>query len=92
MAALIDKCGTIKHYPLAMFQNVISKITRSSVAGNMDNIIPFSYSDSAMTSENKKNRRSTFRIQMKELCLSLKTKYDSLFNIRSKRPAFVLNI
>ena len=63
---------------------------RSSVTGKMDNGIPFSSSDSAMTSKKKKNRRATFKIKMKNICLSLKEKDDALFNIRSKRPACVL--
>ena len=38
--ALIDKFSTKKHYPLAMFRNGISKKTRSSVTGKMDDRIP----------------------------------------------------
>ena len=40
VAALIDKCGTTNNYSLAMYQNGISKDTRSSVTGNMENGIP----------------------------------------------------
>ena len=54
VAVLIDKCGTIKHYPLAMFLNSISKNTRSSVTGKIDNRIPPSSSDSVITSKKKK--------------------------------------
>ena len=57
----------------------------------MDDGIPSSSSDSAMTSKKKKNRRSTFKIQMKKYCLYLKAKDYALFKIRSKRPNFVLN-
>ena len=38
----IYKCGTNKHYPLAMFLNGISKKTRSSYIGIMEDGIPFS--------------------------------------------------
>ena len=34
--ALIDKCGNMKNYPLAMYQNGISKETRSSVTVKME--------------------------------------------------------
>ena len=57
----------------------------------MDDVIPLSSYDSAMTPKKKKNQRSTFKIQMKKHCLSLKSKDDELFKIRSKIPAFVLN-
>ena len=48
-----------------MFLNGISKMTRSSVIGIMDDGIPLSSSDSVMTSKEKKNHRATFKIQMK---------------------------
>ena len=89
MAALVDKSGTIKHYPLEMFQNGVSKETRLSLTGKMDNGIPFLSSDSSMTSKKKKNRPATFEIQIKKRCLSLKAKDDALFKISSKRPAFL---
>ena len=63
---------------------------RSSFTGKMDDGIPSSHSDSTMTPKKKKNGRATFEIQMKKHCLSLKSKDDALFNIRSKIPAFVL--
>ena len=66
VAAIVDKCGTAKHYPLAMFRNGILKNTRSSVTGKMDDGIPLSPSDSAMTSKKNKNRRATFKIQLKK--------------------------
>ena len=72
MDALIDKCVTTKHYTLAMFQNGISKDTRSSVIGMMENGIPSLSSDSAMTSKRKKNRRATFKTQMKNIVYILK--------------------
>ena len=56
----------------------------------MDNVIPLSFSDVAMISNKNKNRRATFKIQMKKYCLYLKSKYDALFKIRSKIPVFVL--
>ena len=48
----------------------------------MDNVILLSSSDSAMTSKEKKNRRATFKIQMKIHCLSLKAEDDALFKNR----------
>ena len=44
-----------------------------------------------MSSNKKKNRRATFKIQTKIIFLSIKAKDDSLFKIMSKIPAFVLN-
>ena len=70
VAALIGKCGTTKHYPLAMFPNGILKKTRSSVTGNMDDEILLSSSDSAKTSKKKINCRATFKIQMKKMFIS----------------------
>ena len=52
--------------------------------------IPSSTSNSAMTSKKEKNRRAMFKIQIKKYCLSFKAKYDALFEIRQKRPVFVL--
>ena len=57
----------------------------------MEHGIHLSSSDSAMISKKKKNRRATYKIQMKKHCLSLKAKDDALFRIGSKSPAFVLN-
>ena len=57
----------------------------------MEHGIPLSTSDSATISKKKKNRRATYKIQMKKHCLSLKAKDDALFRIGSKSPAFVLN-
>ena len=68
--------------------NNISKKTRSSVTGNMDDGIPLSPSDSAMISD-KKNCHATFNIQKKR-SKYLKAKDDALFKDGSKRPAFVL--
>ena len=44
-----------------------------------------------MSSNKKKNRRATFKIQTKIIFLSIKEKDDLLFKIMSKIPAFVLN-
>ena len=63
VASLIDECGTIKHYPLAMFRNVISIKTRLSVIGKMDDGIPLPSSDSAMRS--KRNKISVPRLNSK---------------------------
>ena len=65
MAALIDKCGNNKHYSLEMYQNGISKETRSSVIGMTDNGIPSSSSDSATTIKLKNNCRDMFKFQTK---------------------------
>ena len=54
VAALIDECGTGKHYALAMFQNGISKKTSSYYKGMMKYGTPLSYSDSEMASKVKK--------------------------------------
>ena len=51
--AIIDKCGTNKHYTLAMFRNGILK-TRSSYKCTMNNGTPSSSSDSEMASKIKK--------------------------------------
>ena len=72
VAAIIDKCGTKKHYPLEIFRNGISKKTGSSVTGKMDYGIPLSSSDSAMTSKKKINRRAAFKIQIKNIVYLLK--------------------
>ena len=48
VAALIDECSTNKHYPLENFRNNISKKTRSSYKGMMDNGTPSSSSDYEM--------------------------------------------
>ena len=67
-----------------MFQDGISKNTRSSYKGMMDDETPSSSSDSEMSSKEKKNRRSAFKIEIKMHCLSLKKQDDSLFNNSSK--------
>ena len=92
MAALIDGYGTTHHYPLAMFQNSISKRIISSITGNIDDVIPPSDSDSAMTSMKNKHFHATFKILMKIHCLSLKAKDDVRFKIKSKILAFLLKI
>ena len=56
----------------------------------MEDRIPSSSSDSAMTSKEKKNPYAAFKIQIKIHCLSLKAEDDALFKNRSKRPVFVL--
>ena len=48
----------------------------------MDDGIPYLSSDSAMTSKENKNRRATFKIQMKIYCLSVKSEDDVLFKNR----------
>ena len=68
----IDECSTNKLYPLAMFRNGISKKTISSYIGMMDDGIPSTSSDSAMTSKEIKNPRVTFKIQMKYIFYILK--------------------
>ena len=60
VAALIEECGNEKHYLLEMFLNGISKNTRSSYKGTINDGTPFSSSDSEMASKVKKNRRSMF--------------------------------
>ena len=80
VAALIDKYGTTKHYPLEMYGNGISKETRSSVTGMMDNGIILTSSDSSTTSKRKNNCRDTFKFQMKNHCLSLKVQDDAIFS------------
>ena len=50
----------------------------------MDNGIPSSSYDSAMTSKEEKNRCATFKIQMKIHCLYLKAEDDALFKNRYK--------
>ena len=47
---------------------------------------PSSSSDSAMESKQKKNRRATFKIQIKMNYLSLKAEDDVLFKNRLKNP------
>ena len=69
---------------------MVSKKTRSSVTGKMDDRIPLSSSDYTMTSKKKKNLLAMFKIQMKKNCLSLKTRDDALFKVKSKIPTFVL--
>ena len=53
VAALIDECGTNNHYPLEMFRNGISKNTRSSYKGTINDETPLSSSDSEMASKIK---------------------------------------
>ena len=84
MDALIDKHSTTKHYPPEIFRNDISKREISSVSGNMDYVIPSLYSDSATTSERKKNCRDTFIIQTKKKLLSIKAEDNALFKNRQK--------
>ena len=74
----------MKNYPPAMYQNGISKEKRSHVTGKIDNSIPLLCSDSATTSKRKKNRRDTFKFQIKEHCLSLKAQNDVMFRNREK--------
>ena len=64
---------------------------RSSGIGMMENGIPSSSSDSAMTPNKIKNHRATFKILMKIHCLSIKAEYDALFKNRKTRPDFVLS-
>ena len=56
----------------------------------MEDGTPSSSSDSEMASKEKKNRRSTFKIEMKMHCYSLKIDDDALLKNRSKVPAFVI--
>ena len=48
-----------------MFRNGITKVTRSSFIGMMDNGIPLPSSDYEMTYKEKKNCHATIKIQMK---------------------------
>ena len=48
----------------------------------MDNGIPLSSSDFAMTSKEKKYCHANFKDQMKMYCLSLKTEDDAMFKNR----------
>ena len=71
------------------FFEILFKKMRSSVTGNMDNIILLSSSDSVMKSKKKKNFRATFKIQIKNIvyllkqrsmhCLRLGQKYLRLY-------------
>ena len=54
----------------------------------MEDRIPSSSSDSAMTSKEKKNPYAAFKIQIKIHCLSLKAEYDALFNNGFKKTTF----
>ena len=56
----------------------------------MDDGISSSCSDSVITSKEKKNCCTTFEIQMKIQCLSLKKEDDALVNNRLKKPSFML--
>ena len=49
-------------------------------------------SDSSMAPKERKNLRSTFKIEIKIHCYSLKNKDEKMFKNRSKNPAFVLRI
>ena len=75
VAALIDKCRTNKHYPLAMFRNGTSKSTRSSYKVTMNNGTPQLSSDYEIASKIKKsfvnNCHATFDKKMKFNCLYL---------------------
>ena len=70
---------------------VSEKNTRSSYKGMMDGGTPSLFSDSAISSKEKKNRRSMFKIEIKMNCLSPKNQDDALFKNRSKKPACVLS-
>ena len=50
----------------------------------MDDEIPSSSSDYAMTSKEKKNQHATFKINIKIHCLSLKSEDDALSKKRLK--------
>ena len=91
VAAIIDKRRTTKHDPLEIYRNGITKYTRSSVTGTMNDGIPSTSSDSSMTSKRKNNSRDTFKFQMKNHCLSLKALDDELFRNNSEQPGIVLN-
>ena len=57
---------------------------RTSYKGMIDDGTLSLSSDSEISSKEKKNRRSTFKIDMKIHCLSLKKQNDALFNNRPK--------
>ena len=56
----------------------------------VDDGTPLSSSDYSMASKEKKNSRSTLKMEMKMNCYYLKTKDNELFKNRSKITAFVL--
>ena len=80
VAAFIEEFGNKNHYPLAMFLNGISKNTRSSYKGTMNDGTPSLSSRSKMASKKNKNRCSTFKIKIKMHCYYLKIDDDALFN------------
>ena len=55
VAAIIDKHGTNRHYPIAIFRNYIYINTRSSYKGKINNGKPSSSSDYEMASKIKKS-------------------------------------
>ena len=94
VAAFVDECGTNNHCPLEIFRNGISKNTRSSDKGTINNGSPSSYSDCEMGSKIKKrflkNCHATFDKKMKFNCHALKFDDDYLFKNSSKKiPTFV---
>ena len=56
-----------------MFRNGITKNTRSSSKGTMNDGTPLSSSDSEMTSKVKKNRRATFEEKLIYVFILLKS-------------------
>ena len=73
-----------------MFQNGITKKTRYSYKGTMDDGTPPSYSDSKMASEEKKNCLSTFGKKLKYIVILLKIRMMHCLRIGKKRPAFLI--
>ena len=74
-----------------MFINGIFKKTRSSFKGMIDNGTPSLSPDYEMSSKENKNRRSTFKIDMKMHFLSLKKQNDTLFKNRPKKTCQFTN-
>ena len=60
VAALIDKCGTNNHYPLAMIRNGISILTRSYYKVTMIDLTPLLSSDSEMASKTNRSFKISF--------------------------------
>ena len=80
VAALIEEIGNKNHYPLAMFQNGISKKSISSYKVTMNYGTPLSSSDSEMASKVKKHFRATF--EKKGICVVILLKLMMMHCLR----------
>ena len=90
VATLIDKLATTNNDPPAIYRNGIYKETISSVTGIMDDGTPSSSSDTSTTSKIENNLHDTFKLQMKNNCLSLRSWDDELFKNGQIKPGIVL--